>query len=159
MNAGAAIRHATFTIDRSFDASPTLVFRAWADPAMKARWFHGPEEWSNDGLNLDFRKGGKETESGGPKEGPTHYYGATYQHIVENERIIYTYDMHLDDVCISVSVVTVQLEAAGNGTRMLFTEQAVYMMDGDGPEGREEGTRQLLDQLAAELARMKGTGR
>ena len=38
-------------------------------------------------------------------------YDARYQDIVPNERIIYSYDMHLDDKRISVSLATVELEA------------------------------------------------
>ena len=34
--------------------------------------------------------------SGGPPCGPKHIYSAIYQDIVPNERIVYTYDMHLD---------------------------------------------------------------
>jgi len=31
--------HAAFVIDRVFDAPPALVFKAFAHPAAKARWF------------------------------------------------------------------------------------------------------------------------
>lgn len=38
-------QHATFVIDRRYDASPARAFAAWATPAAKARWFAGPDEW------------------------------------------------------------------------------------------------------------------
>ena len=55
--------------------------------------------------------------------GPIHHYDAIYQDIVPNERIIYGYDMHLDDKRISVSLATVEFKPAGKGTRLTFTEQ------------------------------------
>ena len=31
--------HATFVIERIYDASPARVFAAWSEPEAKARWF------------------------------------------------------------------------------------------------------------------------
>ncbi len=71
-----SIEHAGFTIQRRYDAAPERVFAAWADPAAKARWFAGPEEWEVGPHELDFREGGTEFASGGPREGPVHRYRA-----------------------------------------------------------------------------------
>jgi uncharacterized protein YndB with AHSA1/START domain len=70
---------------------------------------------------------------------------------VENERIVYTYDMHLDDKRISVSLATVELKPAGLGTRLIFTEQAVFLDGYDDAGSRERGTHGLLDKLKASL--------
>jgi uncharacterized protein YndB with AHSA1/START domain len=43
---GRSIQHATFAIERTFEATPAQVFAAWADPAAKARWFVGPGDWT-----------------------------------------------------------------------------------------------------------------
>jgi uncharacterized protein YndB with AHSA1/START domain len=72
---------------------------------------------------------------------------------VPDERIVYTYDMHLDDKRISVSLATVELEPAGGGTRLTFTEQAVYLDGLDTQAEREEGTRELLGNLETEVRR------
>src|SRR5919198_1232601 len=62
-----SIEHAGFTIQRRYRAAPERVFAAWADPAAKAHWFAGPEEWEAgpehgaffDGLeDPDVRRGG-----------------------------------------------------------------------------------------------------
>jgi uncharacterized protein YndB with AHSA1/START domain len=145
--------HDTFVIERTYAASPARVFNAWADPAAKARWFVGPDEWMKGKHELDFRVGGRERVSGGPPGGPVHSFDGRYQDIVPNERIIYSYDMHLDDKRISVSLATVELKPAGAGTRLVFTEQAVFLDGYDIPAQREHGTRELLDNLDAELRR------
>jgi uncharacterized protein YndB with AHSA1/START domain len=38
-----SVTHATFVVERSYDAAPARVFAAWADPAAKDRWFASPE--------------------------------------------------------------------------------------------------------------------
>ncbi len=39
-----SVTHATFVVERLYDASPARVFAAWADPAAKRRWFTGPDQ-------------------------------------------------------------------------------------------------------------------
>ena len=46
------------------------VFRAWADPALKARSLAGSADALGAGYELDFRVGGTETNRGGPPSGP-----------------------------------------------------------------------------------------
>jgi uncharacterized protein YndB with AHSA1/START domain len=35
------VTHATFSIERTYGAPPERVFRAFADPEAKAKWFAG----------------------------------------------------------------------------------------------------------------------
>ena len=49
-----SVQHATFTIERNFAAWSAQVFHAFADPAAKARWFVGPDDWSEEGQEFDF---------------------------------------------------------------------------------------------------------
>jgi uncharacterized protein YndB with AHSA1/START domain len=100
---------------------------------------------------MDFRVGGRETSRGGPKGGPVHAFDALYYDIVPNERIVFAYDMHLDDLRISVSLATIELKPEGNGTRLILTEQGAYLDGHDKPAMRQSGTEELLDQLGAEL--------
>lgn len=148
-----SVTHATFTLERTYDASPVRAFAAWATPEAKARWFVGPDEWQKSDHQLDFREGGRESVSGGPPGGPIHRYDAIYQDIVPNERIIYGYDMHLDDKRISVSLATVEFKPSGKSTRLTFTEQGAFLDGFDDPALRERGTIDLLDNLGKEIAR------
>jgi uncharacterized protein YndB with AHSA1/START domain len=148
-----SVTHATFVVERTYDASPSRVFAAWADGAAKNRWFSGPEEWKSSEHELDFRIGGREINRGGPPSGPVHTFEGRYYDIVPDERIIYTYDMHLDETRISVSLATVEFRPAGTGTRLIFTEQGAFLDGYDNAADREQGTRDLLDGLGAELRR------
>ena len=148
-----SVTHATFTIERVYKAAPAKVFAAFADSTQKAAWFHGPPEWPPDVHSLDFRVGGRETSRGGPKDGPQSTMEARYWDIVPNERIVCTYDMHLDDKRISVSLNTIELRPEGTGTRLILTEAGAYLDGYDNAAGREEGTRGLLEMLAAYVDR------
>lgn len=149
--AARSVTHATFTIERSYDASPARVFRALSDPKEKARWFAGPQDWESGKYQMDFRVGGRETTSGGPKGGPIHHFEARYMDVVPNERIVFAYDMHLDEIRISVSLTTIELKPKGAETQLTFTEQGVFLDGYDNPAQRETGTRNLLEALGASL--------
>jgi uncharacterized protein YndB with AHSA1/START domain len=145
------VTHATFRLERIYDAPPARVFAAWADPAQKAKWFAGPAEWKQDVREQDFRVGGRERVSGGPAGQPPHSFDAYYQDIVPGERIVYSYDMHLGDVRISVSLATIQFKPSGAGTRLILTEQGAFLDGYDDSGSREQGTKGLLEQLGAAL--------
>ena len=146
-----SIVHGTFVVERIYPASPARVFAAWADPAIKARWFKGPDESGNNTGEFDFRVGGCESSSGMLPNGQRFRYDARYQDILPNQRIIYTYDMHLDDDRISVSLATIELKPEGAGTRLTVTEHGAYLDGLDTPAQREEGTNLLMDQLGKTL--------
>ena len=69
---------------------------------------------------MDFRVGGSEIQRTQEPDGPVHTYQGGYQDIVQDQRIITTYEMYMDDVLSSVSIATVELEPAGNGTTLRF---------------------------------------
>ena len=143
--------HATFVVERTYATSPARVFAAWADANVKRRWFGGDQPPSQ--FELDFRVGGREINRGVGPDGRTYTYEARYQDIVPDQRIIYTYDMHLDDKRISVSLATIELKPSGTGTRLIFTEQGVFLDGYDNSADREHGTVGLLDNLDTALRR------
>jgi uncharacterized protein YndB with AHSA1/START domain len=140
------VEHDTFTIERTYDASPERVFGVWSDPAAKARWF-GP----GDTHELDFRVGGREHLTVRGPDGSTYAFDSRYQDIVRDERIVYAYDMHREQTRISVSLATIEFKPEGEGTRLILTEQGAFLDGQDVPALRVTGTGELLEKLAAEL--------
>ena len=145
------VHHATFTIERHYPATPARVFKAWADPSAKARWFCAGGDWESTGHTLDFRIGGHEHLSSTAPDGVDHIYDAHYLDLVPDQRIVYAYTMHLGDTRISVSLTTVELSAATNGTRLVFTEQGAFLDGYDNVAQREAGTQELLNSLGRSL--------
>jgi uncharacterized protein YndB with AHSA1/START domain len=134
------VKHATFTVERTYAASPERVYRAWADPLVKAEWFSKADIF-------EFRVGGREYSSGGPPEGPIFIYDASYQELVPEQRIVYTYSLDTGGTRISVSIATIELIEVEGGTKLIFTEQGAFFDGHDTPEIREHGTNALLDGL------------
>jgi uncharacterized protein YndB with AHSA1/START domain len=144
-----SVTHADFTIERQYDCTPAQTFSAFADPELKGQWFAVPASWENRIWELDFRVGGGEVNSGGPAGGSTHTFKSRYHDIVTDERIVFAYDLLLDDRLMSTSLTTVQIFPAEGGTRLLFTEQGAFFDGLDDPAEREHGTGKLLDALGA----------
>lgn len=148
--------HATFTLERHYPVPVAKVWSAFADAEVKAQWFGGGE-FTDVERSEDFVVGGLAIADGRlGADGPLSQFRATYTDIVENERIVYTYDMWLDGAHASTSITTVVLEADEAGTHLTFTEQGVHLdgVHGPGPEaaaGREKGTGELLDKIGAVL--------
>jgi uncharacterized protein YndB with AHSA1/START domain len=129
------------------------VFAALSTQAGKAAWFTGdPGDWELIERSLDFRVGGHERLAGRWPSGLITDYRATYHDIVENERIVYAYDMFHGDRKLSVSLACWQLEADGTGTRVRLTEQGAFLDGYDDAGSREHGTNILLDRLGAALS-------
>jgi uncharacterized protein YndB with AHSA1/START domain len=153
MTSPRSATHGTFSLERAYDAAPARVFKAWADPAIKTRWFVGPADWQMLERAMEFRVGGKERLRGRKGSGIISTFDSVYHDIVPDQRIIYSYDMHLDERHISVSLATIELRPEAAGTRLVITEQGVFLDGYDDGGSRERGTRILLDQLDAELRR------
>ena len=142
-----SVTHATFTIERVYEASLARVFTAFSQADAKARWFSGPPDWQTIDQAFDFRVGGQERHTSRRPDGTTTAFSSLYQDIVANERIVYSYAMALNDVRISASLTTVELRPEGAATRLVFTEQGVFLDGYDDASRREEGTSAALDML------------
>ncbi|MGC2485184.1 MAG: SRPBCC domain-containing protein [Acidimicrobiales bacterium] len=145
------VKHATFSLERDYDAPASEVFRAFSDPEMKARWFSGPEGvWQRDSAEMDFREGGREHSEGHMVDGTmTTRFDATYHEIVDGERIVYDYEMHVNGARVSISLASIELDPTQIGTHLTITEQGVYYDEGDSDASREEGTRLLLERIGS----------
>ncbi|MGH3242102.1 MAG: SRPBCC family protein [Spirillospora sp.] len=144
-----SVLHSTFTLERAYLAPPAQVFAAWADPASKGRWFPAP----GDEHDLEFRIGGRESVLHHGKDGePTLRFESVYNDIVPDERIVYSGTLFADDRPCTVSITTVEFEAAADGTRLVLTEQGTFLDGQEPPAYREQGTADWLDKLTTELA-------
>lgn len=145
-----SIAHGSFTVERHYDAAPSRVYQAFADPAQKKNWFGTGE--INTGV-FEFREGGREYNTGKMDENTTYAFDCTYRDIVPDVRMIYTYEMHLNSQRISVSVASIEFRPEGQGTHLVVTEHGMFLDGLDNLEQRRQGTEQLMDAVGAYLAK------
>jgi uncharacterized protein YndB with AHSA1/START domain len=147
-----SVVHASFTIARTWNASPARVFEAFANEKSKDKWFSGGGQWTLVSRSFDFREGGIETLAGRWESGMVTRFDCVYRDIVPPSesgegRIIYSYNMFVDERKISVSQAAIEIRADGNGTKFVLTEYGDYLDGYDDAGSREHGTNLLMDAL------------
>jgi uncharacterized protein YndB with AHSA1/START domain len=147
-----SVVHATFHLERTYDAPAARVWKALTDDAAKRKWFGAAPGLELVERHMDVRVGGTERHVGRWEGGVTSAFDATFHDVIPNERLVYTYEMHMNGNKISVSLATMQLKAAGGKTTLLVTEQGAFLDGYDDAGAREHGTGLLLDGLGASLA-------
>jgi uncharacterized protein YndB with AHSA1/START domain len=147
-----SVVHAAFHLERTYDAPVARVWRALTDEQAKQKWFGGPPDRCQLlERHMDVRVGGSERWKGRWEGGLVSTFDATYHDVIPNERLIYSYVMHLDAKKISVSLATLQLKAEGGKTMLQVSEQGAFLDGYDDAHSREQGTGHLLDALGASL--------
>jgi uncharacterized protein YndB with AHSA1/START domain len=147
-----SIHHGQFALERNYAATPERVYAAWSELGARARWFIGPEGWRETRREIDFRVGGQEVLQGRFRDDLLTLYTARFHLLSAAQRIVFDYDMHLNDVHHSTSLATVELFPTANGTRLLFTEQVAFFDGTESASKREHGTAVHLDRLTTYLA-------
>jgi hypothetical protein len=145
----SSVVHGSFTLSRTWKASPGRVFAAFADQQAKAKWFASGAEVLEK--SFDFREGGRETLTGKHPNGMVSAFDCIYRDIVVDQRIVYSYVMHLDGKKISVSQACITIVPDGSGTRFTLTEYGDYLDGYDDAGSREHGTNFLMDMLGKSL--------
>ncbi|MBN9480776.1 MAG: SRPBCC family protein [Bordetella sp.] len=146
------ITNATFIIERVLNASPERVFAAYSSLEAKSAWFKAPLDVETLNRDFDFRVGGQERFRARWPSGMVTDFQAAYRDIVKNERIILVYDMIHNSDKLSVSLMTLEFMAEGDGTRLIHTEQGAYLTGGEeAVKSREHGTTWHIDNLCAVL--------
>ena len=153
-----SVIHDTFVIERTYPASPSRVFAAFASREAKDAWGDTGDiaeaEPATGPVEFDFRVGGHE-RFGNVYQGITFTYDATYYDIVPDQRLVYSYEMYADGLRSSVSVATIEFVETDDGTTLTWTEQGAFLDGFDGPDAprlRQGGTGEMLDGLAKYLA-------
>lgn len=146
-----SVTHATFSLERVYNATASDVFRALSDVQAKARWFGADDNCVVLEREMDVRPGGRERLKGRWASGMVTSFDALYCDIVTNSRLVYVYEMHVNDRKISVSLATMEITPLGNRTRLTVTEQGAFLDGYEDNGSRELGTGFLLDRLGASL--------
>jgi len=64
-------------------------------------------------------------------------FDAVYFDMIPTERLVYSYEMHMGDRKISVSLAVFELKAVGQGTQLRLTEHGAFLDGYDDAGSRE----------------------
>ena len=138
-------------ITRILDAPPSLVFKAWTDPAHLAQWW-GPKGFTNPVCEIDVRPGGALRIVMRAPDGAEHPMTGTFKEIVENERLVFTVvAVDRDGKPLLEALTTVTFAEQGGMTKLTVHASAVGLASiaAQMLGGMEAGWTQSLERLAA----------
>jgi uncharacterized protein YndB with AHSA1/START domain len=143
--------HDTFVITKSFAKSCSAVFNAFADVEKKQRWYAQSDAHDQLSYTLDFKPDGREEligkmRDGTPIAGATLRWSSIFHDIVEDERIVFSQTLDLNNKRISCALITVAFGGATDNCEITLTHQAVFLEGADGPDMRRMGWEVLLDR-------------
>ena len=92
------------------------MWHALSDNDARDQWFGGGPEFEIAEKSHDFRVGGHGVEDGAWQGGPRSRFESTYTDIVDEQRMVFTYDMWIDGRHISTSLTTIAVEPDDAGT-------------------------------------------
>ncbi len=144
--------HSTFSVERTYEASPARVFAAWSDPKARLQWEAIGDNFTTTYTQNDFRVGGRDVSKFDFGKSDQYVADARYEDIVKDRRIVYAYTMSHNERRISSSLTTISLTPVAEGTHVVLTEQITILDGGDKVEYRQAGIAGQLDQLGTFLA-------
>ncbi len=129
-------------VTRTFNAPPSMVYRAWSQPELFQRWWV-PK--STPGVSLvscqmDVRTGGRYRLEFGAGGSDTMAFYGKYLEVVPNERIVWTNDEGEEG-----AITTVTFKDEGGRTSLTFHE--VYPSKEALEEALQSGAAALPEQL------------
>lgn len=138
---------------RTFDAPPSMVFRAWSQPELFRRWWM-PKSASGVSLvscEMDVQTGGKYRLEFSTGSDTIAFYGK-YLEVVPNERIVWTNDEGEDG-----AITAVTFEDQGGRTLLKFRESypSREALE-EALQGSAAGLPEQLEQLEELLSDMAG---
>lgn len=129
-------------VTRTFNAPPSMVYRAWSQPELFQRWWV-PKSATGVSLvscQMDVRTGGRYRLEFGAGGSDTMAFYGKYLEVVPNERIVWTNDEGEEG---AITTVTFKDE----GGRTLLTFHEVYPSKEALEEALQSGAAALPEQL------------
>ena len=136
------------------DAPRELVFRAYTDPDLFARWW-GPRRYTNEIDKFEARQGGEWRVVQHGADGSSHPFRGVHHEVTAPERLVATFEYEGVPGHVALQVAT--FEPVGNKTRVVAHMIFESVMDRDGmvASGMQEGADESMQRLAELLETMQ----
>jgi len=142
------------TLVRTFDAPRELVWRAWTEPKMLARWW-GPRGFSNPVCEADVRVGGKLLIHMQAPDGTVYPMTGTFDEVAEPECLVFR-SMALDQngAGLLETLTTVTFSDTGGRTKVIVHASGAPLqpIGAEMLRGMNDGWSQSFERLAQLVA-------
>jgi len=138
------------TLTRTFNAPRALVWKAWTDPQMMARWW-GPKGFSNPVCEMDVRVGGRILIHMRAPDGRVHPMTGIFDEVAEPECLVFrAIPVDDDGKALLESLTTVTFhEVAGKAKVIIHASAAPLAPIAEQMlKGMHAGWGQSLERLA-----------
>jgi uncharacterized protein YndB with AHSA1/START domain len=142
------------TLTRIFDAPRELVWKAWTDPTMLARWW-GPHGFTNPVCEADVRAGGKILIHMKAPDGTVHPMTGMFDEVAEPECLVFrAIPVDSNGTALLESLTTVTLHDLGGKTKVIVHASAAPLQPVANQmlKGMEAGWNQSLERFAELVA-------
>jgi uncharacterized protein YndB with AHSA1/START domain len=152
-----------FTLERTLNAPPELVFRAWTDP-LELEWFRSGTEKQRKPIEVDLRVGGAFRVHMVINDDLEYMTGGIYREIVPGKKLVFVWgavggwpDLAGDGVNTS-PVVTLTFAATENGQTVMTLHSAIPAELPDDAalawmqSGMHDGWGMTIDRLVRQYA-------
>jgi uncharacterized protein YndB with AHSA1/START domain len=145
-------------LERTIDAPPELVFRAWTEPELLKQWF-APLPWTTPHADLEVRPGGGSLVVMRDPQGNDYPNRGVYLEVVQNEKLVftdaYTEGWEPSEKPFFTGILT--FEDIGGKTKYTARARHWTAADREAHEkmGFHEGWGKCADQLAQVLATIR----
>ncbi|MCU1393913.1 MAG: ATPase [Ilumatobacteraceae bacterium] len=136
------------TIDRVIAAPRAMVYRAWLDPVVLARWM-GPDHFAATLATVDERVGGVHVVDMIDTAGEPHTFSSVIEELVPDERIVLTFRFHPDGEDTTLRITL--RDAADGGTALRLEHERLPYTQPLDDASVNTGWSQTLAKLQALL--------
>lgn len=143
--------HDTLVLERSYNASTARVFEAWRDVKARERWSKPSDDTDIVYDQAEFKVGGLDVMRCGLKGDLRYHAHVRYLEITPDARIVMAERIGENGKVSAVSLVTIEMEPEGKGTRLKATLQISALDGSDMLQGYRDGWGPTLDNLANEF--------
>jgi uncharacterized protein YndB with AHSA1/START domain len=146
------IAHATIVMERSYNAAPARVFRAWADVEAKVRWSAPTPDVVIRYDAADFREGGRDVVRCIEPNQADYVATVHYLDIRRDQRLVFAEEVSNGAARVSAALISIELTPKGGATHLALTMQIASFDGSDMEKGYQFGWNAALDNLAKELS-------
>jgi len=130
-------------LQRHYPTAPERVWQAWTEAKALSAWFGPRSTAAQTHAEFDVRVGGHYLIRFHASDGETHQVSGTYQEVIPNRRLVFTWSWVSTPE--RISRISIDLKPVDDGTELTFVHDRFY--DAQARDNHEKGWLTFFPQL------------